>query len=172
LANLWSCRYILHPPHPEEPDQDSDSEHGHHPARCTDPSLCRADSPPPPLLDVAVAPLLPVLAVEGLPIDPVAVLVACWFSCSPSGMFALLNPMSHMGSAAFAQARRRPGPPSAQGLLRSVHPVCATLVAKVSSNFIYSPRIGNKSPSFDFLVTVGIKNLLFEPLAKMAPMLV
>jgi len=28
--------------------------------------------------------------------------------CSPTGMFALPNPMSHVSSAAFAQARLRP----------------------------------------------------------------
>jgi len=35
-------------------------------------------------------------------------------SCSPTGMFALPDPGSHVNSAAFAQARLRLGSPSAQ----------------------------------------------------------
>jgi hypothetical protein len=50
-------------------------------------------------------------------------------TCSPTGMFALPNPMSHVRNAAFAQAQFRPSSASAQvcsGLLRSAHPYYAT----------------------------------------------
>ena len=49
--------------------------------------------------------------------------------CSTTGMFTLPKPMSHVSSAALAQARLKPGSSSAQvcsGLLRSTYPYYAT----------------------------------------------
>lgn len=49
--------------------------------------------------------------------------------CSPTGMFALPNPISHVSNAAFTQARLRPGSSSALvclGLLRSTYPCYTT----------------------------------------------
>jgi hypothetical protein len=55
-------------------------------------------------------------------------------NCSPTGMFALPNLMSHVSSAAFALARLRPG----SGLLRSAHPTSTS--HQKSSTFNEGPQ--------------------------------